>query len=529
MNECETREFMEDVAAVVRAYVSELLSPISDRMDGFATTLGNTVDLAAKRDAKAVADLTDELRREYSREREVFAAEMRALRAEWETRLAGVAEAERRLTERVATLKDGEPGRDGVNGADGASVTIDDVLPALLERATGAVSESVERIVPGLEAKIIELVAAIPVPRDGLDGADGRAGVDGQDGKDADPEVMRAMVLEAVAAIPAPADGKDGRDGIDGRDGKDVDMDAVRAFVTEAVSEIPVPKDGLDGVNGKDGINGRDGADGRDGKDADPEHTAALVREAVATAVAAIPAAKDGEPGKDGLNGKDGDGVEDITVVQNGAMLEIGFTVGDTRSVFEIELPAGPEGVPGRDGADGVNGRDGLDGKDGADGKLPEVKTWADGVYYAGDVVTFEGATWQALRDTGRTPTTADWVCIAARGVDGRDGRSLKILGTWSAEETYGELDVVTLNGGAFVARCDDPGPCPGAGWQLMAAQGKRGAPGERGVGERGEPGRAGPPVVAASINDQGLLTLVNGDGSTVECDFYPVLAKIDR
>jgi hypothetical protein len=40
----------------------------------------------------------------------------------------------------------------------------------------------------------------------------------------------------------------------------------------------------------------------------------------------------------------------------------------------------------------------------------------------------------------------------------------------------------------------DKPGPCPGFGWQLLAAPGKRGVAGEKGPqGERGPAGVAGP------------------------------------
>ena len=48
-------------------------------------------------------------------------------------------------------------------------------------------------------------------------------------------------------------------------------------------------------------------------------------------------------------------------------------------------------------------------------------------------------------------------------------------------------LDIVALNGGSFIAKKDNPGPCPGAGWQLIASQGKRGDKGERGL--QGIPG----------------------------------------
>ena len=42
---------------------------------------------------------------------------------------------------------------------------------------------------------------------------------------------------------------------------------------------------------------------------------------------------------------------------------------------------------------------------------------------------------------------------------------------------------------GSFIAKKDNPGPCPGAGWQLIASQGKRGDKGERGL--QGIPGVA--------------------------------------
>ena len=78
----------------------------------------------------------------------------------------------------------------------------------------------------------------------------------------------------------------------------------------------------------------------------------------------------------------------------------------------------------------------------------------------------------------------------ASRPMDGRDGRSLKIRDTWDPDACYFALDVVACDGASFVARRDNPGPCPGDGWQLCARQGPRGRPGPQ--GERGEKGRDG-------------------------------------
>ena len=111
-------------------------------------------------------------------------------------------------------------------------------------------------------------------------------------------------------------------------------------------------------------------------------------------------------------------------------------------------------------------------------------------VHYRGDIVTHRGSTYQARCDTAREPPHEDWICVAHAGVDGkdgRDGRSLEVRGLFSDKETYKALDIVALNGGSFIAKKDNPGPCPGAGWQLIASQGKRGDKGERGL--QGIPG----------------------------------------
>jgi hypothetical protein len=161
---------------------------------------------------------------------------------------------------------------------------------------------------------------------------------------------------------------------------------------------------------------------------------------------------------------------------------------------------------------------------------LPAVRSWTDAVHYVGDVVTHDGGTWQAQRDTGRAPPHEDWICLARSGRDGMDGASFEIRGTWDANTRYGGLNVVVLNGGAFVAKRNDPGPCPGDGWQLMASQGKAGKSGERGPpGPKGERGPPGPAVIAMTVDEEGMVTLVNSDGLVITCDLYPVLAKLSR
>jgi hypothetical protein len=77
-------------------------------------------------------------------------------------------------------------------------------------------------------------------------------------------------------------------------------------------------------------------------------------------------------------------------------------------------------------------------------------------------------------------------------GQDGKDGRMPFMRGLYSETETYSALDIVALDGGAFWATRDDPGPCPSqdGGWKLLVGKGKSGKQGERGpIGPKGDPG----------------------------------------
>jgi hypothetical protein len=124
-------------------------------------------------------------------------------------------------------------------------------------------------------------------------------------------------------------------------------------------------------------------------------------------------------------------------------------------------------------------------------GKLPIVEEWArETVFYEGSVVTYDGGSYQALRDTGEPPhNEAHWRCLAAPG---RDAKSIRHRGTFKEDSEYTAYDAVALNGGAFLALHDKPRPCPGPGWQLLSAPGKRGAAGE--PGPQGDRGPGGPP-----------------------------------
>jgi hypothetical protein len=152
--------------------------------------------------------------------------------------------------------------------------------------------------------------------------------------------------------------------------------------------------------------------------------------------------------------------------------------------------------------------------------KLPVAKTWhPESVTYQSEFVSHDGALWQARKDTAQTPGGSDWICATRAG---RDAITPTVLGTYSVDENYKLLDIVAMDGGAFIARKDHPGVCPGPDWQMIAQRGKPGrlgATGPRGPqGEKGEPGKDGAKTVSYQLDRAGyrMSPLLN-DGTVGE------------
>lgn len=234
------------------------------------------------------------------------------------------------------------------------------------------------------------------------------------------------------------------------------------------------------------------------------------VKDSVAARLADLRNGVDGAPGErgaDGVPGAPGERGEPGPVGERGERGDKGEPgehgekgeAGAAGQAGEAGLPGakgadGCDGSPGEKGDAGQPGEKGERGLEGPAGKLPIVKAWAEGIHYEGAVVTHRSGTFQASKDTATEPGHADWICLAARG---EDGRTPEITGTFDAGRSYKRLQIVALNGGSFVALKDDPGACPGAGWQLIASPGKRGEKGASGDrGERGLRGEIGPAIV---------------------------------
>jgi hypothetical protein len=211
---------------------------------------------------------------------------------------------------------------------------------------------------------------------------------------------------------------------------------------------------------------------------------------------------KDGAQGPQGEKGERGERGEDGKQGETGAQGPAG--------------ESGPQGPAGERGADGRDGNDGADGKDGAPGQagqFPIPRAWKAQIHYAGQIVTHDGSTWQATRDTAAAPPHEDWNALALKGLDAPVG---DVCGKYDPQKRYRKFDLVNTDNSEWRAKHDDPGPCPGDGWAMSARQGKPGPKGER--GERGERGQSGAQLVSRKLVGFKMIDTLS-DGSTIELD----------
>lgn len=304
------------------------------------------------------------------------------------------------IQERIASIKDGEPGAPGPVGAKGdpgkdADPTAIEALKAVIERmgtelaavkaqpdllsivkSVGAEMDarrpaaepiSEDAIQQMVKSCVKDAVALIPAPT--VAPEDVRAIVaehvksavselpKPKDGDSIDPAVVEAMVVshiaKSVADLPKPENGKSVTV-------QDV-LPMIAAEVKKAVDAVPKPQDGARGADGAsvdpsvvEAMVVRHVEKSvaalpkpQDGRSLTPEDVAPLIAAEVTKAVDALPVPENGKPGADGVSiadaliGRDG---ELVLTMSNGVTKMLGRIVGQD----------------GANGADGANGRDGI-------------------------------------------------------------------------------------------------------------------------------------------------------------------------
>ena len=419
----------------------------------------------------------------------------------------------------------GERGDTGPRGSDGKDISADQIARAaaeVVEKAMAALPppQPPPALDMGLMAELVgervaKAVESLPI----------RQPADGKDGRDADPAVVKAMVEEAIAAIPPAKDGapgKDGRDGVDGKDGAA----------------------GTDGQAGRDGV---DGKDGQPGKDASPEAMELAVRKCVDEILATWPRPKDGADGKsvveadiiaivqrefmaaadqfkpvDGKDGQDADPeVMRAFIDQAVAKLPRPADGKDAdpevikamvaKAVSEIPKP-----VDGRDGLPGETGRDGIEGKPGAPGRdalqlrildgIEEKQTYTRGTWasHKGGLICatrttdpigeagVEAAGWQVILDPvvktalvqdADDPRVFEFKSVHAFGKANAERITLPAMiyrGVFVDGKQYGRGDTVTWGGSLWHCDADTKEkPGDGSSWTLSAKRGRDGKDGE--------------------------------------------------
>lgn len=226
-----------------------------------------------------------------------------------------------------------------------------------------------------LSARIAELEAReIPEAIKGEPGEPGEKGEPGERGPagEVDMDAVKAMIDEAVGALPAAEKGEPGRDA----DMTEV-AERIEHAVKSAVAALPAPKDGK---AGKDGIGLADALK-------DDQGNLVLVMTDGSTKNMGQIVGKNGEPGRDGL------GFDDLQVEQVGERsVRFLLTRGQDEAEFDISFP-----VPIYRGV------------------FKEAET-----YEAGDLATWAGSLWHCNEPKGLKPGAPDsgWQLAAKKGRD---------------------------------------------------------------------------------------------------------------
>ena len=135
-------------------------------------------------------------------------------------------------------------------------------------------------------------------------------------------------------------------------------------------------------------------------------------------------------------------------------------------------------------------------------------------------VVSYDGATYQSLRDTAQKPGGSDWICLA---VADKDGITPRVRGTFSANIRNSISLRAVAARSSRVATILVPVPVTaGNSLRLPGKKGDRGSPGPRGeTGPKGEQGPPGPIIASWEVDHEhyrARATMSDGtDGPTLD------------
>jgi hypothetical protein len=278
----------------------------------------------------------------------------------------------------------------------------------------------------------------------------------------------------------------------------------MREQVTARLTEVKDGRQGPSGERGEKGERGEPGEKGEPGDRGERGEPGELGREVVG---------KTGEKGEPGDKGERGEKGEPGDRGERGEKGDPGEK-GDKGISGEAGAPgergeAGSAGLPGRDGSNGERGEKGERGEPGIDGK--------------------DGERGEPGR-RGQRGEKGEIGDMGPAGERGEDGKSFRHRGTYDPDVTdYLALDYVVLDHTVFTAKIDNPGPCPGSGWQ----SGPCGKKGDKGLpGDRGPRGHDAPLWAGVELVDGWTLTARMSDGSAgPQVDLRSVLTgiRVDR
>jgi len=352
-----------------------------------------------------------------------------------------------------------------------------------------------------------EFRARLSLLKDGAPGLAGSEGPPGPKGDKGDPGDAGPVGQSGTSG----SDGNQGPPGVPGVAGKD----GFDGAPGEPGHPGPPGQKGDKGDKGDKGERGDDGKMGAAGQDGRPGEMGLKgdQGERGERGEAGTPGQM-GPPGSNGKDGRDGEKGPPGSVGDRGEKGDRG-----DQGLRGFDGEPGGQGAPGERGDrgdQGDRGERGEPGPEGPRGLLPALKTWRqDEITYRGEVVSYDGGCFQAVKDTAMVPGGKDWIMLAAAGTP---GRSMRLRGLYREGEHYDELDVVSFERTWFVAKRDGAGVCPGPDWQggPTGKKGDKGLPGERGPqGLQGQDGAPAREWVAVKVDRENYsLTAIMSDGS---------------